>query len=113
MLARAFIACACLFLCVAANGAATHSDRHYDADSAMSCWKDAKVRQTLVALGMVGGHYKAVESGGQVLVEAAFGFKGGGKVSYRKYHAKDKGFPGPLELVRLYKRVKASGAAPK
>ena len=105
-LVRVLSVCVCVCLCVAANGAATHGCRYHDAEAAMSCWNDAKVRQGLISAGLIGGHYKATESGERVLVDALFFFRGGGKLSYREYHVKDRGFPGPIELVRLYRRAK-------
>lgn len=103
-LVRVLSVCACL--CVAVNGAAAHGFWYYDAEAAMSCWNDVKVRQGLISAGLIGGHYKATESEGRVLVDALFFFQDGGKLSYCEYHAKDGGFPGPIELVRLYRRAK-------
>ena len=101
-LTKLIFVCVSACLCVSLDGAEAHRHLYYDVDAAMACWNDSKVRQGLASAGLVGGYYKAIESGSRVLVEAAFSFKGGGKMSYRQYHAKDKGFPGPVELVRLY-----------
>lgn len=103
--ARLLSVCLCVCVCVAANAAATHGCWYHDAAAAMSCWNDAKVRQALTAAGLVSGHYKVTESGDRLLVEAVFCFKDRGKISYRQYHAKGKGAPGPVELVRLYRRA--------
>ena len=75
----------------------------------MSCWSDERVRQGFVSAGFTSGYYRASETGDRILVNAFFSFRDGGKMSYREYHDKVKGFPGPIELMRLYRSVKARG----
>lgn len=105
MLARLLGACAFIMLSAAAQGAAT--ERYYDVETAETQWQGAKERQELSRLGVVGGSYKVSPSGDGFIVEAVLYFKGGGKLAYRKYHARSAGFPGPVALARLYRHVKA------
>lgn len=70
---------------------------------AMNQWRDPKIRQGLMCVGLIGGSYKVVESGESVIVDAIFHFRNGGKMVYRKRHGKCDGFPGPVALVRLYR----------
>jgi len=74
-------------------------------EAATEQWHDAKIRKKLQSVGVIGGYYRATDAGEQVLVESGLKFRDGGKIHYRQYHRKSRGFPTVVDLARAYLKL--------
>jgi len=74
--------------------------------AAMEMWNDAQMRKKLQSVGVMGGYYRAMDAGNQVLVESELVFKDGGKVRYRQYHPKHLGFPNVVDIVKIHLKLR-------